>query len=41
MFSNLSPIHLSRKDSNIIKEEIKAFLGSRRISQAVVAQVTG
>ncbi|XP_076834102.1 homeobox-containing protein 1a isoform X3 [Brachyhypopomus gauderio] len=32
---------LMRKDSNIIKEEIKAFLGSRRISQAVVAQVTG
>ncbi|XP_062863583.1 homeobox-containing protein 1a isoform X3 [Trichomycterus rosablanca] len=32
---------MMRKDSNIIKEEIKAFLGSRRISQAVVAQVTG
>ncbi|XP_022528950.2 homeobox-containing protein 1a isoform X6 [Astyanax mexicanus] len=32
---------LMRKDSNIVKEEIKAFLGTRRISQAVVAQVTG
>jgi len=30
-----------RMDSAIIKEEIKAFLGNRRISQAVVAQVTG
>uniref|UniRef100_A0A4W5LCE4 Homeobox-containing protein 1 n=1 Tax=Hucho hucho TaxID=62062 RepID=A0A4W5LCE4_9TELE len=29
------------RDSAIIKEEIKAFLGNRRISQAVVAQVTG
>lgn len=25
----------------MVKEEIKAFLGNRRISQAVVAQVTG
>lgn len=25
----------------MIKEEIKAFLANRRISQAVVAQVTG
>ncbi|KAG9336134.1 hypothetical protein JZ751_002481, partial [Albula glossodonta] len=32
---------LMRRDSNLIKEEIKAFLGNRRISQAVVAQVTG
>ncbi|XP_065100887.2 homeobox-containing protein 1a isoform X2 [Paramisgurnus dabryanus] len=32
---------LMRMDSAIIKEEIKAFLGTRRISQAVVAQVTG
>ncbi|KAM9432766.1 homeobox-containing protein 1-like isoform 2-T4 [Salvelinus alpinus] len=32
---------LLRRDSAIIKEEIKAFLGNRRISQAVVAQVTG
>ncbi|XP_028981166.1 homeobox-containing protein 1 isoform X2 [Esox lucius] len=32
---------LMRRDSAIIKEEIKAFLGNRRISQAVVAQVTG
>ncbi|XP_048830817.1 homeobox-containing protein 1-like isoform X6 [Brienomyrus brachyistius] len=32
---------LMRRDSSIIKEEIKAFLGNRRISQAVVAQVTG
>lgn len=30
-----------RRDSAIIKEEIKTFLGNRRISQAVVAQVTG
>ncbi|XP_035279166.1 homeobox-containing protein 1-like isoform X3 [Anguilla anguilla] len=32
---------LMRRDSNLIKEEIKAFLANRRISQAVVAQVTG
>ncbi|XP_036405599.1 homeobox-containing protein 1 isoform X2 [Megalops cyprinoides] len=32
---------LMRRDSGIVKEEIKAFLGNRRISQAVVAQVTG
>uniref|UniRef100_A0AAY4A4B2 Homeobox-containing protein 1 n=1 Tax=Denticeps clupeoides TaxID=299321 RepID=A0AAY4A4B2_9TELE len=32
---------LMRRDSALIKEEIKAFLGNRRISQAVVAQVTG
>ncbi|KAM6980241.1 homeobox-containing protein 1a isoform 2-T2 [Aplochiton taeniatus] len=32
---------LMRRDSTLIKEEIKAFLGNRRISQAVVAQVTG
>ncbi|XP_067097107.1 homeobox-containing protein 1 isoform X2 [Osmerus mordax] len=32
---------LMRRDSSIVKEEIKAFLGNRRISQAVVAQVTG
>ncbi|KAG8445866.1 hypothetical protein GDO86_010597 [Hymenochirus boettgeri] len=32
---------LIRRDSSVIKEEIKAFLGNRRISQAVVAQVTG
>lgn len=30
-----------RRDSSMVKEEIKAFLGNRRISQAVVAQVTG
>ncbi|MEQ2249873.1 Homeobox-containing protein 1 [Ilyodon furcidens] len=29
------------RDSSLVKEEIKAFLGNRRISQAVVAQVTG
>ncbi|KAM3861409.1 homeobox-containing protein 1-like [Diretmus argenteus] len=32
---------LMRRDSNLVKEEIKAFLGNRRISQAVVSQVTG
>ncbi|KAK1171380.1 homeobox-containing protein 1 isoform X1 [Acipenser oxyrinchus oxyrinchus] len=32
---------LMRRDSSIIKEEIKGFLANRRISQAVVAQVTG
>ncbi|KAF0043545.1 hypothetical protein F2P81_004882 [Scophthalmus maximus] len=32
---------LMRRDSALIKEEIKSFLGNRRISQAVVAQVTG
>ncbi|XP_041670465.1 homeobox-containing protein 1-like isoform X3 [Cheilinus undulatus] len=32
---------LMRKDSAAIKEEIKSFLANRRISQAVVAQVTG
>ncbi|CAL8403989.1 unnamed protein product [Boreogadus saida] len=32
---------LMRMDSAVIKEEIKNFLGNRRISQAVVAQVTG
>ncbi|XP_063771143.1 homeobox-containing protein 1 isoform X3 [Pseudophryne corroboree] len=32
---------LMRRDSGVIKEEIKAFLANRRISQAVVAQVTG
>ncbi|KAI3363615.1 hypothetical protein L3Q82_001248 [Scortum barcoo] len=31
---------LMRRDSSMVKEEIKAFLGNRRISQAVVAQVT-
>ncbi|KAG7268008.1 hypothetical protein CRUP_025882 [Coryphaenoides rupestris] len=30
-----------KMDSAVIKEEIKNFLGNRRISQAVVAQVTG
>lgn len=30
-----------RRDSNAVKEEIKAFLANRRISQAVVGQVTG
>lgn len=30
-----------RRDSAVIKEEIKSFLATRRISQAVVAQVTG
>lgn len=30
-----------RRDSSVIKEEIKSFLANRRISQAVVAQVTG
>ncbi|XP_061621364.1 homeobox-containing protein 1-like isoform X1 [Phyllopteryx taeniolatus] len=32
---------LMRRDSGVIKEEIKCFLANRRISQAVVAQVTG
>ncbi|XP_053721206.1 homeobox-containing protein 1-like isoform X2 [Synchiropus splendidus] len=32
---------LMRRDSSVIKEEIKSFLAARRISQAVVAQVTG
>lgn len=32
---------LMRRDSSMIKEEIKSFLANRRISQAVVAQVTG
>ncbi|TWW67173.1 homeobox-containing protein 1-like isoform X1 [Takifugu flavidus] len=32
---------LMRRDSSLIKEEIKLFLANRRISQAVVAQVTG
>lgn len=32
---------LMRRESSLVKEEIKAFLGNRRISQAVVAQVTG
>uniref|UniRef100_A0A3Q2YJ95 Homeobox-containing protein 1 n=1 Tax=Hippocampus comes TaxID=109280 RepID=A0A3Q2YJ95_HIPCM len=32
---------LMRRDSGVMKEEIKCFLASRRISQAVVAQVTG
>ncbi|XP_023662470.1 homeobox-containing protein 1 isoform X2 [Paramormyrops kingsleyae] len=32
---------LMRRDSSVVKEEIKAFLSNRRISQAVVAQVTG
>ncbi|TRY86736.1 hypothetical protein DNTS_029017 [Danionella cerebrum] len=32
---------LLRRDSALVKEEIKLFLGNRRISQAVVAQVTG
>ncbi|XP_038130370.1 homeobox-containing protein 1-like isoform X3 [Cyprinodon tularosa] len=32
---------LMRRDSSAIKEEIKSFLANRRISQAVVAQVTG
>ncbi|XP_028257302.1 homeobox-containing protein 1-like isoform X2 [Parambassis ranga] len=32
---------LIRRDSGVIKEEIKSFLANRRISQAVVAQVTG
>ncbi|MEQ2199321.1 hypothetical protein XENOCAPTIV_009484 [Xenoophorus captivus] len=31
---------LMRRDSSVIKEEIKSFLANRRISQAVVAQVT-
>ncbi|KAL4629478.1 homeobox-containing protein 1-like isoform X2 [Arapaima gigas] len=30
-----------RRDSSLVKEEIKAFLNNRRISQAVVGQVTG
>ncbi|XP_063079784.1 homeobox-containing protein 1 isoform X2 [Engraulis encrasicolus] len=32
---------LLRRDSSMVKEEIKSFLANRRISQAVVAQVTG
>lgn len=35
------PLFVCRRDSSMVKEEIKAFLGNRRISQAVVAQVTG
>ncbi|XP_036398504.1 homeobox-containing protein 1-like [Megalops cyprinoides] len=30
-----------RRDTNVVKEEIKVFLNSRRISQAIVGQVTG
>ncbi|XP_023816015.1 homeobox-containing protein 1 isoform X3 [Oryzias latipes] len=30
-----------RRDSNLVKEEIKSFLNNRRISQAIVGQVTG
>ncbi|XP_041868401.1 homeobox-containing protein 1 isoform X2 [Melanotaenia boesemani] len=30
-----------RRDSNLVKEEIKTFLNNRRISQAIVGQVTG
>uniref|UniRef100_A0A4W5JD20 Homeobox-containing protein 1 n=1 Tax=Hucho hucho TaxID=62062 RepID=A0A4W5JD20_9TELE len=30
-----------RRDSNLVKEEIKTFLTNRRISQAIVGQVTG
>ncbi|XP_029104072.1 homeobox-containing protein 1 isoform X2 [Scleropages formosus] len=30
-----------RRDSSLVKEEIKAFLNNRRISQAIVGQVTG
>nr|XP_040044856.1 homeobox-containing protein 1 isoform X5 [Gasterosteus aculeatus aculeatus] len=30
-----------RRDSNMVKEEIKTFLNNRRISQAIVGQVTG
>lgn len=36
-----SVLCICRRDSSMVKEEIKAFLGNRRISQAVVAQVTG
>uniref|UniRef100_UPI00358E13AA homeobox-containing protein 1 isoform X4 n=1 Tax=Myxine glutinosa TaxID=7769 RepID=UPI00358E13AA len=32
---------LMRRDSAIVKEEIKTFLANRRISQAIVGQVTG
>uniref|UniRef100_S4RPC3 Uncharacterized protein n=1 Tax=Petromyzon marinus TaxID=7757 RepID=S4RPC3_PETMA len=32
---------LTRRDSVTVKEEIRAFLASRRISQAIVGQVTG
>ncbi|XP_061748281.1 homeobox-containing protein 1-like isoform X4 [Nerophis ophidion] len=32
---------LMRRDSGVIKDEVKSFLANRRISQAVVAQVTG
>lgn len=32
---------LHRRDSNLVKEEIKTFLNNRRISQAIVGQVTG
>ncbi|XP_054618985.1 homeobox-containing protein 1 isoform X1 [Dunckerocampus dactyliophorus] len=30
-----------RRDSNLVKDEIKTFLNNRRISQAIVGQVTG
>lgn len=34
-------LFFSRRDSNLVKEEIKTFLNNRRISQAIVGQVTG
>lgn len=39
--SHMFFLFVCRRDSSMVKEEIKAFLGNRRISQAVVAQVTG
>ncbi|MEQ2205041.1 hypothetical protein XENOCAPTIV_023735 [Xenoophorus captivus] len=40
-FNSIAVFCVCRRDSSLVKEEIKAFLGNRRISQAVVAQVTG
>lgn len=40
-YEDLCVLCVCRRDSSLVKEEIKAFLGNRRISQAVVAQVTG
>lgn len=39
--SALCSLFLHRRDSNLVKEEIKTFLNNRRISQAIVGQVTG
>lgn len=41
LFGDIRFSSVRRRDSALIKEEIKSFLANRRISQAVVAQVTG